>query len=131
MGHDPGREHRTRRAASGCRAGHYGSVRAGLPRGTGLGCERAELGQIALGAMLPQVDGQVSDPARLRLVMTQRAGSQRPADPLHDLGRGSFDERAYPHGPPPAVVHAVRGVGVDLRGRLPGAARTAARRSGR
>jgi hypothetical protein len=78
----------------------------------------AELGQVALGVMLPQVDGQVGDPARVRLVMAQRAGSLRPADPCHDLDRRGLYQRAHSQGPPPAALLAVCGVGVDLRGRL-------------
>ena len=53
--------------------------------------------------MLPQVDGKVRDPPRVRLVMAQRPGPERTAHPLHDLGGRRLDERPHPQGPRPAA----------------------------
>ena len=79
--------------------------------------ERADLGEITFGVVLAQVYGQVRDPARMRLVVAERAGAERAAHPQHDLGGGRFDERAHPKGPQRAAAPAVVGVGVDFTGR--------------
>ena len=74
------------RVPSACSAVPGASMRFGggrahhaAPR---LGHQAAELGQVALGMMLAEVDGQVGDPAGVRLVVAQRARPERPADPL-------------------------------------------------
>jgi hypothetical protein len=46
----------------------------------------ADLGEIAFGMVLTQVDRQVRDPARMRFVVTQGTGPERPAYPVQDLG---------------------------------------------
>jgi hypothetical protein len=45
--------------------------------------------------MLPQVHRKVRDPAGMRFVVAQRTGPERPAHPVHDLGGGGLDQRAY------------------------------------
>ena len=47
-----------------------------------------------------------------------RAGTQRPANPVHDLGGYRFDLGTYPQRPQPSAVCAVIGISVDFVGGL-------------
>jgi hypothetical protein len=62
-------------ASSGCRAGRCGSVRPGpvdpgdSPCNAAVGHQRTELSQVTLGVMLPEVHGEIGDPAPVRLFL--------------------------------------------------------------
>jgi len=48
--------------------------------------------------MLPDVHREVRNPASMRLVVARRAGPERPAHPVHDLGGCGLGQRADPEG---------------------------------
>ncbi|MFD0523470.1 hypothetical protein [Paractinoplanes durhamensis] len=77
--------------------------------------QAAQLFEVGLGVALAQVDGEVRDPAGVVGVAAQRAGPQRAAHPVEDLGRGGLDGGADAQGQPVGV--GLR-VGVDPGGRL-------------
>ena len=92
----------------------FGATRRGATTWCRDGHERAELGQVALGVMLPQVHGEIRDPAGMRLVVAQRARPERAAHPVHDLGGHGLDQRTEPEGPQSAAALPVGRVRVDL-----------------
>jgi len=64
--------------------------------------------------MLAEVDGEVGDPAGVRLVAGQRAGPQGPADPAHDVGGDGFDQGSQAQGPPHSATQVIFGVSVNF-----------------